>query len=161
MAMFHGKAGKVVWNAEDGASDVDISNVLSWTLDATGDTAETTAMAAVGNWKTFLGGFKTWTATVECNAESTGPEVLYTTVGANDGLVDGLEVDGIQKVFIELWFTQDPLDGLVYGPAIATGISLNQDANDVTKVSYTFQGQGELLFKTAEPGDFIEPLGSV
>ena len=158
MAMFHGKAGKVVWNAEDGASDVDVTNVTSWSLDATGDVAETTSMAAVGDWKTFLGGFKGGTAKVECNAQLAGPEVLYVTAGANDGLVEAFEADGIQKVFLELWFTQTATDGVIYFPAIATGISHSTDMNDVGKVTYNFQVNGQIFYHAAEPDDFVEPL---
>ena len=158
MALLHGKAGKVVWNAEDGASDIDISNVTSWNLDAAADVAEITNMASVGDWKEYLASFKSGTVTVECNADDGGPEVLYATVGANDGLGEAYEADGIQKVFLELWFTQLAAGGLIYCPAIATGINHSIDANDAGKVSYTFQINGEIMYKAVEPVDFSEPL---
>ena len=160
MAMFHGKAGKAVWNAENGANDIDISNITSWTMDAVGDTAETTAMGVAGDWKTFLGGFKSGTGTIECNAEAAEPDVPYaqswTGAYSKDGLGDELEIDAggdqtTQKVFLELWFTQAAGSGLVYFPAIATGVALNVDSQDVGKVSYTFQINGEIFFKTSEP----------
>lgn len=148
MAMFHGKNGKVVWNAEDGGSDVDISNIKSWSFDATGDVAETTAMNATGNWKTYLGGFRTWTATVECNADSGGPEVLLTTAGGNVGLGDDNSGAGAG---LELWFTSTASDGLLYGKAIATGVSFKEDAQGITTVTYTFQGTAAAAFATSEP----------
>jgi len=165
MAMFHGKNGKVVWNAEDGAGDVDISNVLSWSVNATADVAESTAMNATGDWKTFLGGFRTWTATVECNAEAATPEVPYTagqstTANATQGLggtYDDTDASPEEKVILELWFTSTATDGILWGPAIATGISHTVDANDVAKVTYTFQGNGEILFNAVEPSVFVVP----
>jgi len=168
VATFHGKAGKIVWNAEaEGAPDeVDISDITAWSLDAVGDVAETTSMAAVGDWKTFLGGFKGGTATVECNAQLAGPEVIYAqtwTGESNDGLGDDHERDAAgdptaQKVFLELWFTQAAADGVVYFPAVATGISHSVDMNDVGKISYTFQVNGQIFYHVPEPDDFVEPL---
>lgn len=148
MAMFHGKHGKVVWNAEDGVSDVDISNIKSWTFDATGDVAETTTMNATDDWKTYLGGFKGWTATVECNAQAAGPEVLLTTSTTNAGLADDNSAAGVG---LELWFTSTASDGILWGRAVATGISVKEDANGITTVSYTFQGTAAPAFATSEP----------
>ncbi len=166
MAMFHGKIGKIVWNAEDGGSDVDISYITSWSISATADTTEITNMSSASDWKEFLASFKTWTATVEGNADSGGPEVKYeTNESATANLEQGLgatwddtDADPITKVFLELWFTKTAGDGLLYGPAIATDISHSVDMNDVGKVTYSFQGNGQILFKTAEPADFAEPL---
>ncbi len=166
MSLFHGKGGKVVWNAENGGADVDILNVLTWNFDAVGDVAEVTSMSNAA-WKNFLGGFTTWTVTVDCNSENAAPDVPYEagdseTPGGTQGLGGTWEdsnADPQLKVFLELWFTQTATDGLVYGPAIATGISHTTDANDAVKVTYTFQGNGEILFKDdGEPIDFVEPL---
>lgn len=165
MSMFHGKNGKVVWNAEDGASDVDIQHVLSWNFDAVSEVAETTAMT--DTWKTFVGGFKSWTATVECNADDAGPDVSLstnetTTSNQEQGLGatwDDTNASPQTKVFLELWFTTAATNGIIYGPAICTGISHSQDKDDIAKATYTFQGNGQCLFvNDAEPDDFAEPL---
>jgi len=156
MAMMIGNAGKVVWNAEDGVADVDVSNVVSWSLDAIYGTSETTAMN--GLWRTYLGGFIGWTVTVECRADDGGPEVPYADATNVEGLGSNVETGTTQKVFIELWFTQAAAGGLLYGPCICTGISHAQGHEDTAMVTYTFQSNGQLLFKSAEPDDFEEPL---
>lgn len=168
MAMFHGKKGAVVWNAEDGTADVDIQHITSWSFDATADTGDATAMG--DTWRTYLGGFKAWSANVECNADTGGPDVSLTTnetttAGEEQGLGatwsdTDAATDAVSKVFLELWFDSTAAtNGVLYGPAICTGISYNQDANDIAKVNYVFQGNGQVIFKSdAEPTDFVEPL---
>lgn len=148
MGIMHGKAGKVVWNAEDGGSDIDISHVTSWSIDATADTAESTAMG--DTYKAYKGGFNDWTATVECIADGT-PEVLFTTAGENDGLGEEYEDDGTTRVRLELWFTATAGDGILYGAAVATGIAYVEDKDDVVKVTYTFQGTDTLATSATEP----------
>ena len=156
-----GKTGKVVWNAEDGVSDVDIQYIQSWTVDYTADVAETTSMG--DTWKTYLAGHRGWTATVECNAPGAAPDVPYISNEGGEG-TQGLgdvweDTDPTYlKVFIELWFGDSASDGLIYGPAIANRIAHNTDMTDIIKVTYEFQGNGEILYCETEPDDFAEPL---
>ena len=158
---FSGKSGKVVWNAEDGVSDVDIQHVLTWSVDLTGDVAEETAMA--DTWKSYRAGFKDYTATVDCNVPSGITDVSYTANDGNEG-EQGLGATSddtdpaFLKVFLELWFGSVEGDGILYGPAIATGISHVSEANDIIKVTYSFQGNGEMILCTTEPTDFVEPI---
>lgn len=146
MGMFHGKAGKVVWAAELGISDVDISHILSWNIDATADVEETTVMGSSA-WKTYLAGWSDWTATVECNAESTGNEIAHS---GNLGLGDDFSA-GADDIQIEMWFTQAQAGGILYGPVVCTGVANSQDAQGIATLTYTFQGKGAPAFTTTEP----------
>ena len=146
MAMFHGKAGKVVWAGEEGASDVDVQHVKAWTADASCDIADTTVMGS-SEWKTYLAGWKDWTATVECNADSAGNDMGYDS---NLGLGDDADA-GSDDIQLELWFTQAEGGGLIYGPAVLSSISNSQDAEGIATVTYTFQGKGAPTFTTTEP----------
>lgn len=162
--MFSGKAGKVVWNAEDGTTDVDIQHIQSWSVECNADMVEATEMGTT-YWKQYIGGFKGWSATVECNADDGGLDISLTsnessTAGNEQGFGDTFEdTDAPRKVFVEFWFTNTAADGILYGPAICNSISQSSDKDDVAKVTYTFQGNGELFTQTTEPTDFVEPLG--
>lgn len=156
-----GKSGKVVWNAEDGVSDVDIQHIQSWSFDYVCDVAETTAMG--DTWKTKLAGHLSWTATVECNAPAAAPDVPFISDDGGEG-TQGLgdtweDTDpAYLKIFLELWFGASASDGVIYGPAIATQIAYNTDMTDIIKVTYAFQGNGAPLYCEAEPTDFEEPI---
>lgn len=116
MAAIHGKSGTVTFS---GGTFL----VTSFTVNPTVDTAESTVMGAT--WKSFLAGFKDWTATVETNYNSSG--LALSTLGTSATL------------------TLDTTDGLSFsGTAICTGHTLNQDMNDVTKATWNFQGNGAL-----------------
>ena len=148
MGMAHGKAGKVVWNAEDDATDVDILHITSWSADATGDVVEITSMG--DSSKTYLGGFKDFTVVVEANADG-APQVPYVRATNVEGLAEEAETPGGQKVFIELWFGAAAADGIITGPAVATGISHNTDSAEITTVTYAFQVNGPLYYPQTAP----------
>lgn len=120
MASFHGKSGVVTFDGGGGA------NIVDFTFDATADVAEATDMG--DTWKTYLGGFKDWTASVTCNLDSGGEDpTLATDLGASAALV------------------LDTTTGKSYGgTAICTGVSVAMDKDDIAKVTYTFQGSGAL-----------------
>ena len=121
MAAFHGKGGAVTFT--NGTFEV-----LSWTLNATADMAEGTVMTAT--WKSFKGGFLDWTATVECILPSAGAVTgtLTNFLGSEATLT--LDGGGSNPNFS--------------GNALVTGFSPSTDANDVAKLTYTFQGSGTL-----------------
>jgi hypothetical protein len=133
MAAFHGKQGRVTFAA--GA----VSNVLSWSINATADTADGTVMSAVTvtaatHWKSHLVGFKDWTATIECDLDSGGLDPdLDTDFSDADGiavvLYEGLQSQSVRKYS---------------GNGIITAIRPSTDKNDVAKVTYEVQGSGEL-----------------
>lgn len=131
MANFHGKEGFVHWSD----SETEIPEVLSWSLDATADVSDQTAMQ--DEWKTYLAGFKDWTATVETNAPAAGPTLSYSAELGKD--VSG---DVAKLVMYTVYATNDYK--YIYGDAVCTGVSYSVDAQDVGKLTYTFQGSGAL-----------------
>lgn len=133
MAAFHGKAGRVTFAAS--AS----SNVLSWSIDATCDIAESSPMSAVvvaasTHWKDYVAGFKDWTATVECDCDDGGLDPDLAVDFIDDDGVALVLYEGLQASSVRMWS----------GTGIVTGISPSLDKNDVAKVTYTVQGSGTL-----------------
>jgi len=127
MAMFHGKGGTITW----GGTGTESTQITSWTVDAVGDVAESTSMAAIGDWKTFLGGFKSWTASIEANHN------------AED--FDGLLATDLAGAAAALALTFNGAVGLS-GDAILTGVSSSLDMNDIGKLTYSFQGTAALTY---------------
>lgn len=116
MSAIHGKSGTIVFSGGN-------FSVTSFTINPTVDTAESTAMGQ--DWKSYLSGFKDWTATVETNYSDSG--IALSTLGTSATL------------------TLDTTDGKEYeGTAICTGHSISQDMNDVVKCTWNFQGNGVL-----------------
>ena len=130
MAVLHGKGGAINW----AGTGVDPTEIQSWSVDATGDVAETTAMA--DTWKGYLGGFKDWTATIEYNFDNA---VVPTALLATD-------LAGAAAV-LTLYFVAAGAN--VYGSAILTGLSATTDKDDVCKMTATFQGSGALAYAAA------------
>ena len=60
MALMHGKQGNVQWDA--GVARQTLAYVQSWSVDVTLDVEEITSMQ--DTWRSYLGGFRDWTATV-------------------------------------------------------------------------------------------------
>ena len=99
--------------------------MTSWSVSASADTAEATDMG--DTWKTYLVGFKDWTATCECNLPDDG--------------------GGIAALGTSATLTLDTGDGTglaCAGTAICTGFAPTADANGVAKITLTFQGSGAL-----------------
>lgn len=126
MASFHGKRGT--------ATFTNITfEMMSFEVNMTYDVAESTVMdsdavADDKHWKTYLQGFKDWTATAECLAPAAGAITNIATVLGSSTIL-----------------TMDSTEGLsCAGPAICTGFNPSGDANDVNKCTLTFQGSGTL-----------------
>ena len=129
MAAFSGKRGTFSHGLLTGAE----LHIASWTVNATADVADvsqmdTSAVAADKHFKTYVGGFKDWTATVE----------LFDN---QDGLAD----------ILSEWGTSDTIAiapisaGFAYGgTAFLTGFSQSQDANGAPTVTLNFQGTGNM-----------------
>jgi len=122
MGMFHGRGGSITW-AGTGSPH---NKVTNWTVETTADVVETTAMSDANYWKTYLAGFKDWTASVDFNYRSgsdivnmlgTGPDKLTLTMGGNHN---------------------------VSGNAICTGISASTPVDGIVTATASFQGSGEL-----------------
>lgn len=119
----HGKSGTVAFSGQTFL-------VTSWTLNTTVDMAESTSTADVGDgYKVYLAGWKDWTASCECNYDSGG--IALSTLGA------------------EATLTLDTVNGEDYsGTAFCTGHSVSDDMGDVIKITWSFQGSGELSEST-------------
>jgi hypothetical protein len=134
MAAIHGKQGKVTF------ATTAVSNVLSWSIDATCDFASSSVMNNVAvtsatHWADHLPGFLDWTATIECDVEDTGFD-------------PDIETDFIDQNGVACVFHQEVTGGTATrkysGNGIVTGISPSLDKSDVAKVTYTVQGSGTL-----------------
>jgi hypothetical protein len=133
MAAYHGKQGYVTFATSA------VSNILAWSLDATCDTVESSVMSSVTvtsatHWKDHLPGYKTWTATVECDLD-------------DGGLDPDLEVDGMDRDGVALVLYEGPAANSVRmysGTAIITSVSPSLDKEGVATCTYTVQGSGTL-----------------
>ncbi len=120
MAAMHGKGGTAVFASLT-------FEMLSWSVDATADVAEATAMAAANGAKIYLAGFKDWTATAECLLPKAGGGVA--ALGTTAALTFDTVTDG----------------GLAYaGSAICTGFSPTSDKDGVATITFSFQGSAIL-----------------
>jgi len=141
MAAFHGKSGKVIWDAAD--ADDEIVLCKNWSADVSSDVAECTTMG--DTWKSYKPGFLDWTATVECYFDSGGLTVPLATGGAE-------AIGEATPAKLELWL--DETGGsikVLYGSAVCNGISVVVGANDIAQVTYTFQGTDTLTYGTDTP----------
>jgi hypothetical protein len=122
MAVFHGKAGNVNFNASD------LFDINAWTLSTSCDIAETTAMG--DSWQSFYhhastaaenAGLTTFTATAEGLGETTAdlPALIATEAALK------LEVDATH------YFGAN---------AIMVSITETCSIDDVGRVSYAFEG---------------------
>lgn len=140
--MFHGKHGSVIWDDEN--NDTAMVAVTNWQVTANADIADASAMDGSGtpdDWKQFIGGLKGWTASIETNLDT----ALEVALSGNTGL------GGATGYYLTVYFTDAEADGVLNGTAFCTGISEKVDKADVAKVTYTFQGVGELTWDVAAP----------
>ena len=122
MAAMHGKGGTGVWTATGITFEI-----LSWSVDAASDVAESTAMAATSGAKIYLAGFKSWTATAEVLLPQGG--VGLDKLGDTSTLTFDTAADG----------------GLAYaGTAFFMGCSPSSDKDGISTVTLNFQGSGTL-----------------
>jgi len=120
MAVTHGKGGSVTFAG-------DTTYVESWTLDASASVAESTSMAAAEDYKSYVPGFKNWTASVEVinNADP----AIHTHLGATAALT---LTDGALTHVAEAT------------AAVCTGIDATMAADGVRRHTYHFQGVGAI-----------------
>ena len=141
MAVFHGKQGRITFAATA------TSNVLNWSIDASADIVECSAMSAVAaaagtHWKDYVAGYLDWTATVEAEVEDTGLDPdLDVDFLDDDGVAivvyAGIQAQGVRKYS---------------GTGIITGIAPALDKDGVATVTYTIQGNGTL---TEAASDYV------
>lgn len=111
-----------------------IAEVKTFTVEETGDTAETTSMG--DEWRTYLPTLKSWSGSVESqwdDADTTGQGALVT----------GAEVS------LKLYPDDDATGDIEFsGSAIVTGISRSVSFDGIISISFTFQGSGALTKAT-------------
>ena len=130
---FHGKGGYVTFATSA------VSNITNWSVEATCDTVESSVMSSVTvtsatHWKDHLAGFKSWTATVECDIDDGGLDP--------DLVTDGTDRDGLALV---LYCGTSATGVRMYsGSCIITGVSPSLDKDGLASCTYTVQGTGAL-----------------
>ena len=117
-APFHGKGGTASFGATT------ITFITDWSIDMTIDVAESTSMNQGDDYKTYLGGFPDWTATVTSRLDDAGFDCTINQAAS-------------------LIITAKSGDTFT-GNAICTGINPSADKDDVAALTYTFQGNGAL-----------------
>ncbi len=121
-AAFHGKGGSATFGGTT------ITFITEWSVDWIVDVAESTSMGQGDDFKTYLGGFPDWTASITSRLDDVG---FDCTINQEASLV----------------ITAKSGDTFT-GNAICTGIAPTGDRDDVAGLAYTFQGSGAL---TAAP----------
>jgi len=123
MAAIHGKKGSAAFTGL-------VFEMISFTIDATADVADATVMSSVAvtsltHWKTYVAGFKDWTATVECLEPAAG--------------------GGVGALGTSATLTLDAVDGSAYsGLAICTGFGPTVSNDAAAALTLTFQGNSQL-----------------
>jgi hypothetical protein len=139
MALMHGKLGNVTWDAA--AARQTLAYIQNWTCDISMDAAEITSMQ--DTWRTYLGGYRDWTATVTTLLPSDGTDISLSP-GDPNGFAD-------TEAYLELYLKYDATNTewrMLFGEAICTGIEHGNDAQGIATSTYTFQGVSILAWDT-------------
>lgn len=123
MAAIHGKRGSAAFTGLT-------FEMISFTIDAGADVAEASVMSSVAvtsltHWKSWVAGFKDWTATVECiePAAGGGSGALGTSATLTLNTIAGSSYSGL---------------------AICTGFSPSLSTDGAAALTLTFQGNSQL-----------------
>ena len=127
MAVHHGKEGEVV------VGGTAVGELVSFTLETTGDVVESTKMA--DSAKTFVAGRTSFSGTLEMHFDETDSAQTQMTAGTT--LTFKLLPEGSTSG-----------DRKFEGSGIVTGMSVNQPLDGVVARSVTFQGTGALTIGT-------------
>lgn len=151
MSMFHGRTGRVKWHGGTGGTSSDILNITNWTFDATAEVSETTAMSDTNYWKTYLAGFKDWTASVDYIPTS---DTLMPGLAGSDLGYSGSDATSVTVgAWLEMAFDGSDAGGLalgtLIGEAVMTGLSINQPTDGIVTATVTFQGNAAPHFSDA------------
>jgi len=120
---FYGQGGTVTFNAESQAM------VTSWSLTYTADTVETTNLA--DTWKEYTPGYKDWTATVECHADSGGHKI------GTSSLLDKIGTEAA------LVLTDGNGTSHTLSNAFCSSANIVTDKDDIEKMTFTFLSAGD------------------
>ena len=123
-----GDDGKITFGSDT------VLAVTSWSVDVTGDVADTTSMNN-GGWKTSIPSMKSWTGSCETIL------TLDDTTGADITADDAVIGSTVAVVF----FADAAVgNGTYSGNAIITGYSVKSSIGDKLTASVTLQGTGAL-----------------
>ena len=141
MATYTGKSGLIkISDGPGGGTPVSVAEVKSFTLDATMDTIENTAMGAVQNSRTYVAGLETSTFTAE---------ILYTAqeVTAADSIPALLL--GQEQGNFELYPSAETAGAggstKISGACIVTGYSISSSFDDMVTATISAQVTGPLM----------------
>ena len=127
MAVHHGKEGEVVVGGSA------VGELVSFTLETTGDVVESTKMADAA--KTFVAGRTSFSGTLEMHFDETDtPQTNFTA--------------GSSLAFILLPEGNSSGDRSFTGTGIVTGMSVNNSMDAIISRTVTFQGTGALTIGT-------------
>ena len=127
MAVHHGKEGEVVVGGSA------VGELVSFTLETTGDVVESTKMADAA--KTFVAGRTSFSGTLEMHFDEADSVQTQLTAGASITF----------KLLPEGGSTGDRK---FEGASVITGMSVSQPLDGVIARSVTFQGTGALTIGT-------------
>ena len=144
MATYTGKAG--VLKGHDGSSLKAVAEIRSFTMDATMDTIENTAMGATNNSRSYVAGLETATFTAE---------ILYAAQenSTNSDTIPALRL-GSEAVAFEMYpsgTTQGatPVNTVISGNCIITGYSISSSFDDMVTATISAQVTGDLAYGDA------------
>ena len=127
MAVHHGKEGEVVVGGSA------VGELVSFTLETTGDVVESTKMADAA--KTFVAGRTSFSGTLEMHFDEA--DSVQTQLTAGESITFKLLPEGSPTG-----------DRKFEGASVITGMSVSQPLDGIVARSVTFQGTGALTIGT-------------
>ena len=127
MAVHHGKEGEVVVGGSA------VGELVSFTLETTGDVVESTKMADAA--KTFIAGRTSFSGSLEMHFDEA--DCVQTQLTAGASITFKLLPEGSQTG-----------DRKFEGTSVITGMSVSQPLDGIVTRSVTFQGTGALTIGT-------------
>ena len=127
MAVHHGKEGEVVVGGSA------VGELVSFTLETTGDVVESTKMADAA--KTFIAGRTSFSGSLEMHFDEADSVQTQLTAGAS--ITFKLLPEGSSTG-----------DRKIEGSSVITGMSVSQPLDGIVTRSVTFQGTGALTIGT-------------
>ena len=142
MALMHGKQGRIEWDASVVRTQLELAQ--AWTCDVSHGVSEITSMG--DTWKTYLGGYRDWTATVECLLPAGGTNIPYVPDGDTNATPNSL---ADVPAYLELYFKYDATNDeyrMLFGQCICTGFTYNINNVEIPTITYLFQGADMLAW---------------
>ena len=138
MAVSKGNSGVLQTSATSGGTYVSVGSLVSWSLETTGESIETTAMGAT-KFKTFTAGNYGWSGSADClwEDDDATQEALFATLQAST------------NYFVKLYPIGTSAGDYWSGEIVVTSVSESGAIDDTIKYSLSFQGTGALTLNNA------------